>query len=153
MVTEPNVLDAMLTTRPHLRARMPGTKAAVTRKVPSRLMESTFRQSAKLMVAKSCCGKMPAQFTTISTRPNLACTCLLIAATESSFDTSHTTASACRPAASTSLTVSRSVGEIGDGDMRAVLGETFGKSLADAVGAAGDDGDFVLMPFAHETSP
>ena len=53
---EPNVLEAMLTTRPHWRARMPGTNAAVTRKVPSRLMERTFRQSAKVMVAKSCCG-------------------------------------------------------------------------------------------------
>src|ERR1700733_9223310 len=97
----------MLTTRPHLRARMPGTNAAVTRKVPSRLMESTLRQSAKVMVAKSCCGKIPAQFTTMSTWPNLACTCLLIAATESSLDTSQTTASALRPAASTSFTVSR----------------------------------------------
>ena len=32
-------------------------------KVPSRLIASTLRQSAKLMVEKSCCGKMPAQFT------------------------------------------------------------------------------------------
>ena len=64
-----------------------------------------------------------------------------------------TTASALRPAASTSFTVSRPSARSAIGDMHAVLGKTFGKSLPDAVGAAGDDGDLVLMPFAHEASP
>src|SRR5262249_54046208 len=52
------------------------------------------------------CGKMPAQFTTISTCPNLPCTCFAIAATPVSEDTSQFTASACRPVASTNFTVS-----------------------------------------------
>src|SRR5580700_10242991 len=50
---------------------------------------------------------IPAQFTTISARPNFCCTAFAIAATESGLDTSQTTASALRPAASTRLTVSR----------------------------------------------
>src|SRR5580700_2128540 len=50
---------------------------------------------------------IPAQFTTISARPNFCCTAFAIAATESGLDTSQTAASALRPAASTSFTVSR----------------------------------------------
>src|SRR5262249_15021721 len=84
----------------------PSTKAAVTRKAPSRLIERTLRQSAKVMSRKFFCGKMPAQFTTISTCPNLPCTCFAIAATPVSEDTSQFTASACRPVASTNFTVS-----------------------------------------------
>src|SRR5579862_4072005 len=42
----------------------------------------------------------------MSARPNFCCTAFAIAATESGLDTSQTTASALRPAASTSLTVS-----------------------------------------------
>src|SRR6185437_16586298 len=101
----PSVDDAILTTRPHFRARIPGTKAAVTRNVPSRLIESTLRQSAKVISEKSFCGKMPAQLTTMSTWLNLALTSLARAATESSDDTSHLTAMASRPAACTIFTV------------------------------------------------
>src|SRR6185295_14659548 len=97
VTTEPSVLDAMFTTRPHLRVRIPGTNAAVTRKVPSRLVERTLRQSAKLISGKFFCGKTPAQLTTISTWLNLLWTSLAMAATEVSEDTSHFTASACRP--------------------------------------------------------
>jgi hypothetical protein len=36
--------------------------------------------------------------------------------------------------------------------MHTILGETLGEGLPDSFGAAGNDGDFILMPFAHETS-
>ena len=96
---------------------------------------------------------MPAQFTTISTRPNLASTCL--ANRRDRVFLRHVADDRERlpPGGFDEFDGLASVGEIGDGDMRAVFGEAFGKSLADAVGAAGDDGDFVLMPFAHETPP
>jgi hypothetical protein len=33
--------------------------------------------------------------------------------------------------------------------MHAILGETLGKGLPDAVGGAGDDGNFVFVTFGH----
>ena len=41
------------------------------------------------------------------------------------------------------------VAEIDDGDVHAVLGQTFGEGLPDAAGGAGDDGDFILVTFGH----
>ena len=43
--------------------------------------------------------------------------------------------------------------DIGDRDMHAVLGQTFGKSLADAFRSAGDNGDLVLVAFGHAMPP
>jgi hypothetical protein len=34
-------------------------------------------------------------------------------------------------------------------DMHAILGETLGKGLPDAVGGTGDDGNFVFVTFGH----
>jgi hypothetical protein len=45
------------------------------------------------------------------------------------------------------------VGDIGHRDMHAVLGQPFRESLPDAVGATGDDGDFVLVTLGHSISP
>src|SRR5262245_50903597 len=84
---------------------MPGTNAAVTRNVPSRLIESTVRHSANVISEKFFCGKMPAQFTTMSTLLNFLPTSLAMAATEASEATSHLTAMAWRPAVSTIFTV------------------------------------------------
>ena len=42
------------------------------------------------------------------------------------------------------------VGHVDDGDMHAVPCEPLGECLSDALGAAGDDGDLILVPFAHE---
>jgi hypothetical protein len=33
--------------------------------------------------------------------------------------------------------------------VHAVFGETLGKRLPNAIGAAGDDGDFILVAFSH----
>jgi hypothetical protein len=41
------------------------------------------------------------------------------------------------------------VRHIGDGNVHAVFGETLCKSLPNPIGAAGDDGDFILMAFSH----
>ena len=76
-----------------------------------------------------------------------------MAATDCSDVTSHWQASAWRPACSTIFTVSFARRHVGDGDVHAVLGETLGKRLADAVGRSGDDGDFVLVAFGHVFSP
>ena len=95
----------MLTTRPQPRCFMPGTKAALTRNTLSRLIDSTRRQSANFIWSKASCGKMPAQLTTMSQRPNFFCTSAAIAATDCSDVTSHWQASAWRPACSTIFTV------------------------------------------------
>ena len=49
VVTEPKVLDPMLTTRPQPRCLMPGTNAELTRNTLSRLIDSTGRQSANVI--------------------------------------------------------------------------------------------------------
>jgi len=77
----------------------------------------------------------------MSTRPNVRSAAAAIAATcervaPGGFDELHGVAA---------------VGEVGDGNMHAVFGKTLGECLADAVGAAGDDRDLVLVPFAHES--
>ena len=56
----------MLTMRPHLRARMAGTKAAHIRYTLSRWTDCTRRQSANVMSANGIKGKIPAQLTRIS---------------------------------------------------------------------------------------
>jgi hypothetical protein len=43
--------------------------------------------------------------------------------------------------------------DVGNGDVHAVLGETFRECLADAFRSAGDDGDFVLVAFGHVFTP
>ena len=43
----------------------------------------------------------------------------------------------------------RAVADIDDRDVHAVFGQPFGEGLPDAAGAAGDDGDFVLVTFGH----
>jgi hypothetical protein len=42
-----------------------------------------------------------------------------------------------------------SVGHIGDGNVHAVFRETLGEGLPNTIGAAGDDGDFILVAFSH----
>ena len=96
---------------------------------------------------------MPAQFTTISTRPNF---CLHLFGHRRDRVLLGYVANDRKRLPSggfDELDGVPSVGEIGYRDMHAILGETFGKSLPDAVRASGDDGDLVLMPFAHEASP
>ena len=105
------------------------------------------------MSANSFCGKMPAQLITMSTWLNLALTALAMAATDASDDTSHLTAIAWRPAASTSFTVRLPSIDVGDRDVHAVLGQPLGEGLPDAAGGAGDDGDFVLVTLGHFHSP
>ena len=76
-----------------------------------------------------------------------------MAATDSSDETSHLTVdSPRRPAASTSLTVRGTIGEIDNRNIDAVLGETFGKGLSNAVGTTSDNGNFVLVAFGHVAS-
>ncbi len=128
---------------------MPGTKAAVTRKVPSRLIDSTLRQSAKVMSSKFFCGKMPAQLITMSTWLNFLPTSLAMAATELlgrhvAFDGDGLTAGGLDH-----FHGRRAVADVDDGDVHAVLGQPLGEGLPDAAGGAGDDGDFVLVTFGH----
>ena len=135
-------------TAPFTRAHA-GNEADVTRKVPSRLIESTCRQSAKVMAANSFCGKMPAQFTTMSTWLNLPLTSLAMAATDGSEATSHLTAIASRPGGLHQLDGVAAVAEIDNRDMHAVFRQPLGKGLPDAVGRAGDDGNFVFVAIGH----
>ena len=140
----------MLTTRPHLRCRMPGTKAALTRNVPSRLIESTLRQSAKVISAKFLLREdagavdHDVDVAEFGVAPALA-----MAATDASDDTSHCTAMRLAAGGFHQLHGLAAVDEVDDRDMHAVLGQPLGERLPDAVGGAGDDGDFVFVTFGH----
>ena len=94
--------DEMLMTLPCERSIMTGSTAWQHRNVPRTFAAITRSHASSDVSRKGAYDPMPALFTSTSICPNLSSEACVIARTLSSSRTSHATASASRPSASTS---------------------------------------------------